>query len=216
MNCFTTYFANVKNLPKDVVPISICGRAPEWWTGLQYRKLAPRLWFFLEWKQNHDNEFYVRNFNVEVLDKLNPDEVWNRLLEKSEGRPFALVCYEKLGDFCHRHLVSKWLRKHGYNINEWTTHQQDCEWLKTTLGINLRYDTPVGYGHGVLERKGLKYVLNFYYFSCAEHPWELDVEGVSEGSAGFVWPNDEVRRGDSPQELYEQLINKIDQETKKQ
>lgn len=115
---YTTYFANVRNLPKGVVPISICGKAPDAWKGLEYRKLAPKWWFFKEWKENHDNEFYVRNYNAEVLDKLNPDDVWNDLRDMSKDASFALVCYEKPDDFCHRHLVSEWLRKYGYEIEE--------------------------------------------------------------------------------------------------
>lgn len=35
---YTTYFANVKNLPSDVVPISICLNAPDGWDGIQYKK----------------------------------------------------------------------------------------------------------------------------------------------------------------------------------
>ena len=72
-----------------------------------------------EWKENHDNDFYIRNFNAEVLDKLNPTEVWKKLSELSDGKPFALICYEKPGDFCHRHLVAEWLERQGYEIDEW-------------------------------------------------------------------------------------------------
>lgn len=39
---YTSYFANVKSLPSEVIPIAICGGVPEWWCGLQYRKLAPK------------------------------------------------------------------------------------------------------------------------------------------------------------------------------
>ena len=31
---------------------------------------------------------------------------------------FALVCYEKPSDFCHRHLVADWLNKNGYDCEE--------------------------------------------------------------------------------------------------
>ena len=119
MKCYTSYFANVRNLPEGIVPISICGKAPDGWKGIEYRRLAPKWWFFKEWKENHDNDFYIRNFNAEVLDKLNPTEVWKKLSELSDGKPFALICYEKPGDFCHRHLVAEWLGENGYEIEEW-------------------------------------------------------------------------------------------------
>ena len=46
---FTSYFAKLSKLPSDVVLISICGKAPDWYTGLQYKKLAPKYQFFMEW-----------------------------------------------------------------------------------------------------------------------------------------------------------------------
>lgn len=45
---FTTYFAKLKSLPSNTVPISICGKAPDWYKGLQYKKLAPKYRFFME------------------------------------------------------------------------------------------------------------------------------------------------------------------------
>ena len=39
----------------------------------------------------------------------------DEILNLSEG-DIALVCYEKPGDFCHRHLVSSWL---PYEITEY-------------------------------------------------------------------------------------------------
>ena len=72
---YTSYFAQLKNLPKDIVPISICGRAPDWYDGLQYKQLAPKYGFFMEWKRNRDNDFYIKHFNEEVLNQLNVNNV---------------------------------------------------------------------------------------------------------------------------------------------
>lgn len=115
---YTSYFANVKNLPGQVVPISICGKAPDSWKGLQFKKLAPKIWFFKQRKETGDNDFYISNFNIEVLSKLDPDKIWNELREMSGHLPFALICHEKPNEFCHRHLVSAWLRRNGYEIKE--------------------------------------------------------------------------------------------------
>ena len=35
---YTTYFAQLRNLPKNIIPISICAKAPSWYNGLQYKK----------------------------------------------------------------------------------------------------------------------------------------------------------------------------------
>ena len=120
---YTTYFAKLKDLSGRVVPISICGKAPKGYKGLQYKSLAPKWEFFQKWKENGDNEFYTRCFKEQVLAKLNPKEVEKLLYWMSAGRDVALVCYEKPGDFCHRHLVAEWLNENGIVVKEWEYSQ---------------------------------------------------------------------------------------------
>ena len=117
---YTTYFAKLKSLPKDIVPISICGKAPNSYNGLLYKKLAPKYDFFMKWKENHDNDYYICCFDNQVLSVLNPTQVVADLTAMAAGRDVALICYEKPTDFCHRHLVAEWLQKNGYNVQEWS------------------------------------------------------------------------------------------------
>ena len=133
---YTSYFAKFKKLPENMIPISICGKAPTGYTGLQYKKLAPKYKFFMEWKENHDNEFYITNFKKQVLDsltingvlndlydllspeqkeKLNKEENWN-----NKDTHIVLLCYEKPSDFCHRHLVADWMTEAGIHVEEYT------------------------------------------------------------------------------------------------
>lgn len=114
---YTTYFANLRNLPDNIIPIAICGKSPNWYNGLEYKKLAPKYGFFMEWKQNHDNDYYVKCFKEQVLDKLDILSVLRELIDLG-GTDIALVCYEKPDDFCHRHLVSEWLRENDINVKE--------------------------------------------------------------------------------------------------
>lgn len=131
---YTTYFAKLRNLPENITPVSICGKAPSWYSGKQYKILAPKYGFFMEWKRTHDNEYYIQHFNSEVLAGLKFALVLNDLQLKlptdirakmdspvwfNKEYHIALVCYEKPGDFCHRHIVSEWLRNHGIDCHEW-------------------------------------------------------------------------------------------------
>lgn len=130
---YTSYFAKLKSLPDNVIPISICGKAPDWYTGLQYKKLAPKYDFFMKWKENHDNNYYIKCFDEQVLSTLNidrvladlhlklPYDIREQLQEsicRSEDYHIALICYEKPSDFCHRHLVSDWLNNNGVKCEE--------------------------------------------------------------------------------------------------
>lgn len=132
---YTSYFAKLKSLPDNIVPISICGKAPDWYKGLQYKKLAPKYDFFMEWKKNHDNDYYIKCFNEQVLDRLNAKDVVkeldNLLLGMTTSIDYkadaikvpeiTLICYEKPPNFCHRHLVAEWLRRNGFECEEWNT-----------------------------------------------------------------------------------------------
>lgn len=72
---YTTYFAKLKSLPKDIIPISICGKAPTGYKGLEYKKLAPKYDFFKKWKETGDNDYYIKCFLAQVLADQNPNEV---------------------------------------------------------------------------------------------------------------------------------------------
>lgn len=130
---YTTYFGKVRALPENVIPIAICGKMPTGVEMLRYPKLAPKIGFFREWKENHDNAFYVRSYKEQVLASLTPEQVLRELYElldeqtksKMGTEPWhsnihiALVCYEKPDSFCHRHIVARWLTKSGIPVREW-------------------------------------------------------------------------------------------------
>ena len=134
---YTSYFAKLKQIEElNIIPVSICGRCPDWYKGNQYKKLAPNYKFFMEWKQNQDNDFYVEHFQKEILDNRNINIVLQDLFNffstdqqefiKNSHIPYwmnndfniALICYEKPSDFCHRHLVADWMTKNGIPVKE--------------------------------------------------------------------------------------------------
>lgn len=131
---YTSYFAKLKSLPENVTPISICGKAPDWYKGAQYKKLAPKFDFFMKWKETQDNDYYVEHFQNEVLNTIKfdrtlmqlhlllPYEVREKIKSSVWTSPdyhIALICYEKPGDFCHRHLVADWLKNNGVECKEY-------------------------------------------------------------------------------------------------
>ncbi len=86
--------------------ISIAAKAPEWYTGREYKKLAPKYWFFKKYKEDGDEEFYTEQYYKEVLDKLDPQTVYDEL-----GENAVLLCWEGHSKFCHRFLVAEWLEE---------------------------------------------------------------------------------------------------------
>ena len=121
---YTSYFGKLKSLPDRIVPVSICGKAPTWYNGLQYKKLAPKYEFFIKWKETGDNAYYVKCFKDQVLGNLTATDVILDLSRLSYSfnigeKDICLVCYEKPEDFCHRHLVAEWLNDNGIRCEEW-------------------------------------------------------------------------------------------------
>jgi len=118
---YTSYFGALKKLPNDFAPIAICGKMVFPWSGLRYAKLAPKKWFFDEWKKNRDNDFYEYHFYTEVLAKLDACAVVKELeaLVGDESKTPCLLCYETPDKFCHRHLVSAWLQGNGIRSLEY-------------------------------------------------------------------------------------------------
>ena len=110
---YTSYFANLRNLPDNVCPISICGKAPDWYKGIQYKALAPKYWFFKKYKEDGDAEFYTLAFQKDVCDALNVSTTLLDLQKLAGYKIPCLLCYEKPGDFCHRHIVAEWIKNNS-------------------------------------------------------------------------------------------------------
>lgn len=106
---YTGYYAKLKKYEEaGLTPISIAGKAPEFYKGIQFKKFAPSWDIFSKWKSGEINNFqYTERFKSEVLDKLSKVEIKNFL--DSFETDIILLCYEKSGDFCHRHIVADWI-----------------------------------------------------------------------------------------------------------
>lgn len=112
MKIFTGYFAKILEYEKEnCFCISIAGKCPEWYSGVEYKKLAPKYSFFQKWKNGYiNNEEYIKCFYENVLDNLNAKKVWEEIKHLTgNSKRVILLCYEKPTDFCHRHIVANWL-----------------------------------------------------------------------------------------------------------
>ena len=107
----TSYFAKSAN---KFHAVAITRRTPLWYSGREYKALAPSLELLKKFKADGDQAYFIEQYQKRVLDQLDPHEVYKEL-----GENAVLLCYEKSSDFCHRHLVSDWLEKHlGIIIKE--------------------------------------------------------------------------------------------------
>lgn len=98
----TSYFAKSA---KDPNAVSVAIGTPPWFKGRQYPKLAPSWDLVKNYKNGKLTQSqYETRYKAEILDKLNPKIVFEEI-----GNNAILLCWEKSNEFCHRHLISKWL-----------------------------------------------------------------------------------------------------------
>lgn len=119
MKIWTSYYANIKNIPEDYFLVSTSGgitpeieAAVDSWN----QSLAPSKEIFFEYKENPDWEQYAKRFkaerlpNVDWLEKLEQwEEKANKIGKKIDN--IVLLCYEKPTDFCHRQILAENVEK---------------------------------------------------------------------------------------------------------
>lgn len=118
MKIYTSYYGNISALNKaGIMPISIARWTPRWCTGiLTYKDVAPKPYML---NDELTEEEYIVLYTTDVLGKLNASDVIEKISRMTNGNDCALLCYEKPGDFCHRHLLAEWLEQNtGIEITE--------------------------------------------------------------------------------------------------
>ena len=130
---YTSYFANIKNLPGNVFPVAITAIVPDWYHGKTYSVLAPSKDTLMKIKRDNDVDTYTQRYTNEILNRVFPSIVAQDLtmmlplsiqmrVENVCINPdyhIALICYEKPDAFCHRHLLAEWLTQNGIPCSEW-------------------------------------------------------------------------------------------------
>lgn len=113
MKIYTSYFGNSSRLhAAGVEPIGISRWQPRWFRGKNMKNLAPTSYMLSD---NCTHEEYIRLYN-DILNNLDLDKLRSDL--EVIGHDVALCCYEKPGDFCHRHILADYLNQHGWDIQE--------------------------------------------------------------------------------------------------
>lgn len=74
----------------------------------------PSEWTLWKWKDGVINE---EEYGEEYFKKLEIVSI-EKFIEWVGDRDIVLLCYEKSGEFCHRHLLAEFLKEKGYECKE--------------------------------------------------------------------------------------------------
>lgn len=143
MQIYTSYFGRKGLLEKaGIVPIGIALWKPKWFQGISYMPVAPKSFMLKDPQQTREQ--YIERYQKLVLDTLKVERVVADIERLSGGRDAALLCYEKPGDFCHRHLLAQWITEQsGLEVTEWMTDEErKAEELRKKLEAQPVYEEP--------------------------------------------------------------------------
>lgn len=117
MKIFTSYFGNSRKLKEAGIKI-ICvaiGK-PRFIAGIpQMLNVCPTRYMV---SGPCSREEYLKLYD-RILASQDANQVVKQIEMLSGGKDVALCCYEKPGDFCHRHILAKWITENtGIEITE--------------------------------------------------------------------------------------------------
>lgn len=116
MKIYTSYFSNMKEIKRQgIVPINIALWPPRFFTGKSIRYVAPTKSIL---KDTKSDEEYIRRYKAEILAALDIKKLLLDIEDISGGKDVALLCYEKPGELCHRHLLAEYMNEHGCDVQE--------------------------------------------------------------------------------------------------
>lgn len=113
---YTSYFANLRNVPSSIEPIAISLFVPNFYNGKRAIDLAPSKEILNSYKAGEINESEYKKMYLDLLEsRIVSIEDW---LSYFEQHSVVLVCYEGKDKFCHRHILGELLEGLGFEVME--------------------------------------------------------------------------------------------------
>lgn len=129
MPTYTSYYANRAVYGRDAIIVPVSNSYPKGLVpgGTMPSCIPPWKGIVVPYKDGliSKEEYRIRYISFLNGNKENIIREYTMLKNRSEGKDIILLCYEKDGDFCHRHILAKWLsEKTGDKITPLKDNQQ--------------------------------------------------------------------------------------------
>ena len=112
---YTSYFANLRNIPSNIEPIAISRYVMDFYNGRHEPDLAPSSELLKGYKNGEVN---TTMFKSAYLSELCQRAGVNDLIQSFAEKEYVLLCYEGRGKFCHRHILGEVLQEMGFHVEE--------------------------------------------------------------------------------------------------
>ena len=134
MRIYTSYFGNSKKLQQaGIKVIGIALYPPRWFYGISLKQVSPTK--SILFAKDETQEDYIRRYKAEVLAPQDMRQFLKAVEAAGGGQDVALCCYEKPGDFCHRHILAEWIKeKTGVEVKEYGyVEKQEPDYVQGAL-----------------------------------------------------------------------------------
>lgn len=122
---YTSYFSKVKNINPKLL-FSVTASKPRFFNGKHLKCVSPDYTWVDNYKHGIIDELQYTNLYINYLNK-NKEKIIPEI--KSLPDNSMLLCYEANDKFCHRHVLAKWLRDNGIQIEEYNVNEIQKEEL---------------------------------------------------------------------------------------
>ena len=79
-------------------------------------EVAPSIELLKSWKSNEVTEAEYATTYIKEMENEESKGVIRWLAEKAKTESITLICFEKEGVFCHRHILKSLIEKEAYNV----------------------------------------------------------------------------------------------------
>lgn len=130
MDIYTGYYKKFEKTGPAYTLIQVSNSRPSWfdWNITKLPEVCPDWVCVRALKDGTMTEETFADMYRKKLSGLDKDRILDRIRRIAENRDdgqkdVILLCWEKTGSFCHRHILAEWLG----NVTEWGT-QEDKIW----------------------------------------------------------------------------------------
>jgi hypothetical protein len=110
---YTSYYGKAGQDPRSV---SISGEPPRWIPDIHHCGILAPTWSLVsQYKRAKINQVRFKELYLGLLVRRNADP---QVVADSLPEGSILCCYEKTGEFCHRHITAEWLQQADVTIEE--------------------------------------------------------------------------------------------------
>lgn len=136
---YTSYFSKWKGFEDpNYVLMATTYYKPEWFSGEWFFDVAPKKELVEKYKAGEVGADQYTDIYLNYLTE-NSEKILAQVRAFDPNKTYILLCFEGPDRFCHRHVLSSWLRSKGIPCEEYNVEKFSYSKLSTYEGCGFKY-----------------------------------------------------------------------------